>query len=421
MANPTQDSSPHLAAIRGVITVQNYGISGSTFVQSLLDDHPQILSLPGLYAHPLYPFFDEKGHLPFEEFMQAFFERFQFWFDPSLALTHVSAVTLGLHQMGPNRDQPLAIDMMSFLETFEEHYRPYLALSQPLRRKYFIIAVFLAYYAGRGKSVPANHSVWILYPIHSLQFKYAQYMREDFADYRFIHSVREPLRNIGSTIRFTLSHADWWVFDALQRGLAQILNDYQLFAEIIRVNGYRPYFDVAEVPAVAVKLEDLHAHPKAMMTALARWLGIDWNDSLLQSSFSGMTWWNRPESKRVSGFDKEIPNHDFLEFVTARDRYILAPLLRRQYRAWGYATPASRLRLALHLPWLFVPLSREKPEDIAKKRYEAWLTQRKITASTAHWHRWRLGEYYKCRRWLFMAWWASLIDNETIIKPLDTA
>jgi hypothetical protein len=415
--SPAADARP-LPAIRGLVAVQNYGVSGSTFLQSLLDDHPEIVSLPGLYALPLYPFFEEHGHLPFPELVKALFARFPYWFDREFALTNDNAVGLGLHQMGPNRDAPLVVDMMEFLENFETLYGPHAALPAHARRKHFIAGVFLAYHAARPQPRPLADAVWILYPIHSLQHTYAQQMREDFAKFHIIHTVREPLRNLGSMMRLAASKSDWWMFDGLQRGLAQILNDYQMFAEIHRVNGYRPYFPTDEVPAAAIKLEDLHAYPKALMAALARWLEINWDDCLLQSTFNGMQWWNRPESKRVSGFDKEIPSHSYSEFVSARDRFILTPLLRRQYRAWGYEKPASRLALLLHLPFLLLPLSREKPDATTQKRYERWLKDRSEQPSPQNWRRWRLGEYRKCRHWLFMAWRAGLADNETIVTPL---
>lgn len=32
-----------------VVAIQNYGSSGTLFIQSLLDNHPQILSIPALF------------------------------------------------------------------------------------------------------------------------------------------------------------------------------------------------------------------------------------------------------------------------------------------------------------------------------------------------------------------------------------
>lgn len=414
--NQQTPSNPPL--IRGVIAVQNYGVSGSTLLQSLLDEHPEVVSIPGLYAQQLYPFYDQCGHLPFQELANAFRERFGFFFDREKALTDPNPLSLGLHQMGPNRDEPLLVDMMEFFDALGDHYRPHEAEPQETRRRHFIVAAFLAYHAARAQKRPLAGQVWILYPIHSLPLRYAQWMRADFEQHRIIHMVRDPLRNLASTMRFTASKPEWWIFDGLQRAVAQILTDHQIFAEITRVNGYRPFFDDNEIPSVAIRLEDLHENPKPVMLALVAWIGIAWDECLLHSTFAGKQWWNRPESKRVSGTDPSMNHRPIDDMLSARDRFILAPLLCRQYRAWGYGKPASRLQLLLHAPLLLLPLSRETPDDNMRRRYAKWCEENKLAPSPAQWRRYRLDTYLRCRNWLFLAWKLSLLDNEKLVKLL---
>lgn len=414
--NP-QSSSPS-PAIRGVIAVQNYGVSGSTLLQSLLDDHPEVASIPGLYGQQLYPFYEHSGHLAFQEFVQAFCERFAFFFDREKALTDPNVQSLGLHQMGPNRDEPLVVDMMDFLDAFTELYGPHENTPQDERRKYFIIAAFMAYHAARPEKQALADSVWILYPIHSLPDKHVQWLREDFSEHRIVHMVREPLRNIASTIRLTASKPEWWEFNGVERALAQILTDHQVFAVVARVNGYRPLFGQNAPDCTALRLEDLHETPKPAMQAVAHWIGIGWDECLLKSSFAGKQWWNRPESKRISGFDPQMNRQDSSDVLSARDRFILKPLLRRQYAAWRYEKPAGRLALLLHVPFLLLPLSQEKPNASTKQRYEKWCEINKLAPSPAQWRRYLFGEYKKCRRWLFMAWHLSSMDNEPIVKLL---
>ena len=54
-------SSPHLAAtlaLQQVVVIYYYGRSGSVFVQSLLDHHPQTLGLPGVGLERFHLFWE---------------------------------------------------------------------------------------------------------------------------------------------------------------------------------------------------------------------------------------------------------------------------------------------------------------------------------------------------------------------------
>ena len=381
------------AEIRRALAIQNYGASGTVFLQSLLDGHPQILSLPSLYGRTLYPFYERCGHLPYVEFMREFFLENQYWFDDDVARTHPVSTVLGMHQMGENRDQPLVVPLGDFIDAFDAGFKPYADLPPEKRRAHFIKAVYQAYDVARGTSKARAGASWLLYPIHDSLVKHAQWLRADFPECRILHMVREPMQNIGSVIKHVLEAGHLSKADALHAGVAQILNDYNAQGEVRHINGYHGFFPVREVPTVAVKLEDLHLHSKNTLQALVKWLGISWDDRLMESTFNGLSWWNRPKGKRVSGFNKDIVSQGYEQFLSKRDRFILAPLARRQQRAWGYGKPASTLALIMHLPFLFLPLSME----------------------SGNWN-----EYKKCRRWLLMAWWKSLINREELVPLLET-
>jgi hypothetical protein len=84
--------------IEGIIAVQNHGTSGSTLMQSLLDSHPNILSLPALHGRELYVFWQKFGHLPAIEFLPHFVKAYRFWDSLGIDL-------FGFHEMGLNRDE----------------------------------------------------------------------------------------------------------------------------------------------------------------------------------------------------------------------------------------------------------------------------------------------------------------------------
>ena len=55
-----------------VLAIQNYGPSGSLFLQSLVDDHPNILSIPALYMLNYYSFWDGQKYKDVSSLIGAF-------------------------------------------------------------------------------------------------------------------------------------------------------------------------------------------------------------------------------------------------------------------------------------------------------------------------------------------------------------
>ena len=48
-----------------VVSIHCYGRSGSVFLASLFDQHPQVLMIPGVQLSSFYEFWRRRGHLPY--------------------------------------------------------------------------------------------------------------------------------------------------------------------------------------------------------------------------------------------------------------------------------------------------------------------------------------------------------------------
>ena len=59
-----------------VVAVFYYGRSGSIFLQSLLDSHPEVLMFPSIYLSGFYSFWSQFGHLPAVELVAAFVQNY---------------------------------------------------------------------------------------------------------------------------------------------------------------------------------------------------------------------------------------------------------------------------------------------------------------------------------------------------------
>jgi hypothetical protein len=69
-----------------VVAIFYYGRSGSVFLQSLFDSHPDVLTVPAEHLHDFYPFWSNVASLPAAAQVTAFCDRYDALFEPGPAL-----------------------------------------------------------------------------------------------------------------------------------------------------------------------------------------------------------------------------------------------------------------------------------------------------------------------------------------------
>lgn len=355
----------HKYRVVNVVAVQNYGRSGSTFLQSLLDGHPNILSTPNFYSRAFYEVWEEKiSEVPDTNKLEAFIDAFPLWFDT--AYVDQSA---GLHRLGPNQDQVAHVDK----ERFRGLLTAYFEQNQINRRSLFAGA-HLAYGLCLGRTLARD--LWVLYPVHGRPKKVAKALIDDFPETNFIYTVREPVSNFASSLTYyRTSNLDYKSL-ALERTLLSQFcrvssEGYRLFID-------RPYFDepASGDRTKAVRLEDMHAQPEEVMRSITEWLGLTWHSCLLNSTFDGKIWWNRPESPKQSGFGGQMLSRNVLRRLSALDRFRVKAIARPKARAWGYDAidnaglaemwRALLLALTIWIPWRDEWSTRPSPYRVAR-------------------------------------------------------
>jgi hypothetical protein len=312
-----------------VLAIQNYGPSGTLFVQSLLDEHPYVLLMPGLYLRDFYTYWERFGALSYSQKLNAFETFFPELFEPNIASEH-----WGLHQMGPNMDQSIKIDRKLFFDNF----RKVTGNGSDNSRRDFLVSAFAAYALTIGRELRSE--MILVFPVHTLPLEKARRLVEDFPESYFLHMVREPIRAAGSLYNHVRSL--YFHKDPVKCAFAQMINDHIMHSEYpYHTYGSTPYLETYRFASRAVRLEDIHKAPKETLQMICDWVGIPWGDSLLKSTFNGLQWWNRPESKRVKGFDKELVEQKHEEVFDSFDRARLGPLFKSRYEAWGYTLPSE--------------------------------------------------------------------------------
>jgi hypothetical protein len=299
--------------VTNAFAIQNWGRSGSTFAQSLFDDHPQVVSTPNFYSRGFYMAWARRiARTPDDRKLDIFLEVFRQWWDTGLV-----DATAGLHRLGEGRNELAGVPR----ERLEGYLRAAFATGRPITRQSLFEAGHLAYALARGQHL-AGGSLQVLYPIHGEPRAVACALLEDFPRARFIHTLREPVANVASAIQHHCFNNYDLRGDALEAVLgglfAQSGNRYGWPYTVCSVRPYLPYLATRD-QARFLRLEGLHRGGASAMSRAASWLELADEPCLGTSTWDGKVWWNRPESGRESRLGGPASTRN-LERLSVADR-----------------------------------------------------------------------------------------------------
>lgn len=357
----TDEKTIRLPEIIDVVAVLSLGPSGSTLLHSLLDNHPDVLSIPFVNGISIYPFWDrwDIDPNPQGNIVDSFINEHAYWFDDKK-----TGSLEGLNQMGPGMNE------VAFApgEKFRESMNSLLGDARRPSRGLFFAAVYTSYAISIGRTV--KHRMVINFSLHNWGSKYANYLLDDFPNVKFIRMVRDPIASIGSTQKFLINaqSPQMTTRNYFRVGLNVILNDNftgMYFPDKKGASFYNewPYFPEADNSFRAVRFEDLHTRPEATMKAIARWLDLTWDPCLLETTFDGKLWWNRPASVRITGFDIKQVQKKHSELFTNFDMLRIYALISKRCIKWGYDIPPLSRGLAfriVNLVLLLLPFRVER-------------------------------------------------------------
>jgi hypothetical protein len=353
-----------------MLCVQNYAASGTLFLQSLLDFHPRILSLPGLMLRDFPEEWFKCGQYPDAERMA----RLMVYLEPLFVPDHWQWVNWGTDKLGPARESSCAVDRTAFYA----HFAALMACDGMATRRRFLCSVYIAHALTLGAKIPAR--AVLVFPIHGGPLFSAQTVEADFPGALYLHMVRHPVSSAVSVVRQVRAMLPDRKFPAVARALVQVLSDRAWFTDS-QGYGDRAYLPEIGARAKAFRLEALHERPRETLEAICAFAGLAWDDALLRSTFNGLQWWNRAESPRVSGFDPALPARGVSESTHAIERLAIRLAALPKLIAWRYpdSEPFARwpeflVSLAFRLVAL-VPFRAEfaAPEDPGEPAGRAWL------------------------------------------------
>jgi hypothetical protein len=320
-----------IAGMHRAVAICAAGRSGSVLLASYLDGHDDVILMPNLLSHKIYPFFERyqswslrEKLLAFPFFQTAEADNFLDFFGgdfPIGAADYYAAVNALFEVCG---SWPK--------ETLES-------------RKSFFKFLHVVYSVALGGR-PASACPMIVYAQHMLDDELTRRFIEDFPEGRLIQTVRDPITSSGRLFEHSLQHrgfmGPWSVISFLT------------FAGL-------PHPGM-ESRTQVVRFEDLHLRLEETMRALAAWLGLSYSSSLLNSTFHGRPYVWRSGANVWSGVRPKAAMRD-CRYTSVTDRWLFYALLNEDFVAWNYFHPKvfrhAPARILTCMLVLLIPMKME--------------------------------------------------------------
>jgi tetratricopeptide (TPR) repeat protein len=310
-----------------MIALMHFGRSGTGLLHSLIDNHPEISTLPSIYFSEYYNA-DVWGKLiaqGWDQLPENFIKKFAVLFDARSSVPvpsiDTSIVNLGQQEgmvnVGGNRDEVLTVDENTFCAELQN----LMSGCSKLNPRTFFTLVHIAYEKVLGKKADKH---MIFYHIHNP----SPYAELNFLRYnpevRLVMMVREPVQSCES-----------WVKKVIKESSEKVHN------RIVTM-----LFDIDQIAfrkqeSIGVRLEDLKSHPKETIEAICDWMAIEEEPSLYEMTAQGKKWWGDPSSpdyspQGMSPFDNSAITRKVGSVFNKQDQFILRTLFYPFRVRFGY-------------------------------------------------------------------------------------
>jgi tetratricopeptide (TPR) repeat protein len=356
-----------------------FGRSGSLFLHSLFDGHPEIATLPGIYLkgwfgvdswHHLAP---DMNRSDWRELLVArFVESHLPLFDagnkhnvPGQPLGDAKwlSKSLGFMEMGNDRTQSFVVDKNAFSIEFLTSLKTFESIDT--RRCFELIhrAFEIAIRGNEGTGNNPNGPIF--YHIHNPNLFERSHFLQHYPHATMLHLMRNPVQSLESWLlqiddsysRFNYIDSEFKHTDQLKNWSSAVHRIISMFAKLRMPDHCLP-------GSLGVKIEDVKQNPRNTMPQLAARLGISNHPSLYESSFCGLQYWG-PSSRavgKITGFDTTAIDQPLGRLFGLKDVVIFETLFWPLSRLYGYTdlkVEGFRRQLMEIRPWLDEPLEFE--------------------------------------------------------------
>ena len=326
-----KSSWKHLKSLP-MVAIVTTGRTGSDFLQSLLDDHSQVLTFNGHFAIYSEFFWNNKCfnsvNSSQSEKVDAFIEAYRYKLISKLEMQERK------DQLGKDFNQSFAFN----LDNFKSHMMGILAETDGSTAS-FLLAIYGSYAICQGRSIQKAKAI-VHHP--HLNHEFEKFI-VDFPNSRVIFTTRDPRANFCSHVEHFRDHYETHDNQSHLYNCVQMIFDDTLVARKRKLN------------YISTRLEDLPSEP--VLLSLADWLGVDFEKSLRRSSWAGLDWHGDRLSKKVfasEGWDPNRSENKWNIRLGGLEKYVFNFLLNERLRKSGYKYKKISILDALVIPFVLV-------------------------------------------------------------------
>ena len=299
------------------VILLGFGRSGSLFLHSLLDSHPQISTLPGYFFKG---WFNEKTWPIFKpdykelKWREILVKKICNYFEPQFNANCKKNVigkpngeikwlakNLGFTQLGDNSSEVLKLDQ----EKFKEKFIKLLSAFDNIDLRICFELIHKAFDKAYRSSEIFSKDKIIFYHLHNPSYFEHANFNYHYPNNKSLYIVRHPIQMLESWINIDISHIpflhknnhSFYGTDHYMRildGVTKITECLEYFIN--------PLISMGQVKGV--KLEDLKKNTKQTIEKITKWIGIENDPVLYESTFMGKKF-SRPSPNfdNIQGFD----------------------------------------------------------------------------------------------------------------------
>ena len=320
---------------KNIMALVHFGRSGTGLVHSLIDNHPEVSTLPSYYFSE---FFDPSNWEKllaggWGNVVDQFIKTYAVLFDassafptrkgtdfqsPGGAFIDKMGMREGFTTLGQNQGQVFKVNK----KIFQKELIRLMDLYNELDTFTFFKLVHYAYETAQNRGTIKKH---IFYHIHNPR-TYAQlnFLRSA-PNTKWIVMVREPIQSCESWLNYHFQQND---FATVTNMIVQMLFEID---NVIYKNKN----------SIGVRLEDLKHCPRKTIPALCVWMGISETEGLYQMTAQGKRWWGDPTSQDYSkdgmnAFGTVAIRRKIGTVFSANDQFILRTLFYPFSARFGY-------------------------------------------------------------------------------------
>lgn len=320
----------------GLITT---GRTGSDFLQSLLDFHPQVATFNGHFL--IYTeFFSQSvcfktGHAQSGDLADEFIGRYIY------KLVSKYDVQEGKDRLGETLDQFFDLDT----QKFRLHIIGLMG-DEPVTSKNFLLAIYGAYSLCLGQNLELKRLIFH----HPHLVEELPGFINDFPQTALVFTTRDPRANF-------VSHVEHFRSYYKENDNEQHLHDCLRMMLEDSLPGKRLGLRYA-----AIRLEDLPR--ESILIELSQWLGVDYDEILLKSTWAGLDWHGDRLSKKVfqsKGWSEKRTENNWQNRLGKIEQYTFNFMMNARLKHYNYSwQPVSWLDALLVFFLIPFPMRYER-------------------------------------------------------------